>query len=184
MRTDPSTRGGTRVRAVAILIVLQALAIAFYAWVQGDRYPAPRLAAEEAEGTAPSLTYARADGSRGTLADLRGRPVLVHFWATWCVPCREELPQLLSLTHTMAGELAVLAVAVEDDWDAVRRFFADPPPPEVVAETEDDGPSRYGVSTLPDTFLVNATGDLRLRFHGPRDWADERMPAVLRNRLR
>ncbi len=184
MRTEqPPARRRELVRAIVLLLVVQGAAIALYAWVQRDRTPPPRLEAEQMDSIAPALAFARADGSRGTLADLRGRPVLVHFWATWCVPCREELPQLLSLGRAMAGDMAVIAVAVEDDWDAIGRFFSGPPPPQVVAEA-DDGRRRYGVSTLPDTFLVGAAGDLRLRFHGPRDWARAEMRAVLLPELR
>jgi thiol-disulfide isomerase/thioredoxin len=123
---------------------------------------------------APALDLVRADGSRVSIGALRGRPVLVHFWATWCAPCREELPGLIETARRFSGEgLALLAVAVDDDWAAVNRFFAGATPAEVFRPASGDAHRSYDVVGLPDTYLVSRDGRLVLRYGGARDWRTE-----------
>lgn len=159
-----------------LVVGAQACAVGVYLWVEhGRRGGAPRaIRVERLDAPAPPLTLLRADGTPQTLAELRGRLVLLHFWATWCAPCRIELPALLEVGRELCGDgrCAVVAVAVDDDWPAVRQFFAGTIPPEVVAVTRDVAERQYGVATLPDTYLVDAEGHLRLRFLGARDWRD------------
>jgi len=102
-------------------------------------------------------------------------------WATWCAPCRVELPKLLELGRELdrAGRGSVVAVVVDDDWTAVRRFFGGVIPPEVVAVKGHTANNLYDVSTLPDTYLVDADGNVRLRFRGARDWQDPAARAMV-----
>jgi len=162
-----------------LVVGAQACAVGVYLWVEhGRRMDTPRaLRAERLDAPAPPLTLRRPDGTVLTLAAQRGRLVLLHFWATWCAPCRVELPALLELGRELCGaeRCAVVAAAVDDDWPAVRKFFAGAIPPEVVTVPADVAERLYGVSTLPDTYLVDAEGTLRRRFLGGRDWQD---PAI------
>ncbi len=165
-----------------LLLLAQGLAIALYVWVERGRGgEVHHLRVERLDRPAPALTMLRADGAMQSLAELQGRPVLLHFWATWCAPCRVELPKLLALGRelTKDGHGSVLAVAVEDDWPAVRRFLGGTIPPEVVALKADVADRLYDVSTLPDTYLVDAAGHLRLRFRGARDWQDPALRALV-----
>jgi thiol-disulfide isomerase/thioredoxin len=160
---------------VAGLLLLQAGLIVLYRAVDSRRAggePA-RFSAESLDGTspAPELELVRADGSRLATGDLRGRPVLVHFWATWCPPCREELPGLIQAARRFQDQgLVLLAVTVDDDWASVNRFFAGATPAEIVRPTSPDAHHLYGVFTLPDTYLVSREGRLILRYGGARDW--------------
>src|SRR5512139_3280197 len=81
---------------------------------------------------APDLELERPDGSVVRLSQLRGTPVLLHFWATWCPPCREELPALITCVREIsrARSVQLLAVSVDRDWAPVRGFFAGEVPPE------------------------------------------------------
>lgn len=118
----------------------------------------------------PSLTVIRRDGSRGDL-QTGGRRTLVHLWATWCPPCRAELPGLLDLPAR--HDVAVVAVALDPSWDDVARFLGDMGSSRVVLATGEDVERAFGVRTLPVTFLVEPNGRIVRRFDGARDWADE-----------
>jgi hypothetical protein len=65
----------------------------------------------------------------------------------------------------------VVAIAVEDDWKDIATFFGGTIPPEVIVETDGAAHKRFGVSTLPDTYLVDRNGQVIERYHGARDWS-------------
>lgn len=156
------------------LLALWIAFVAVYLWVGRDA-PAPgeSVGAERVEGAAPELVYRRPGGAEERLSSLRGRRVVVHFWATWCPACRDELPGLLALAGS--GEIEILAVSLDADWEPVRRFFGGAVPAAVVLAAPGTEPERFGVTGLPESYLVDASGQLRLRFSGPRDWRSDAM---------
>ncbi len=126
-------------------------------------------------GTAPpALELPSLDHGRQSLAALEGRPVLVHFFATWCAPCRAEMAGLTRLAAQRAeGPLAILAVDVGEVPVRVRRFFADRPVPFPVLLDEDRAALKaWKVPGLPATFLLDASHAVRLYADGPVDWDD------------
>lgn len=170
----------TRPARIAIaIVVLAAFQVAAYlGYLAVERSRAPRAAptpfeAERLRGTeaAPRLDGVRADGSGVAIAWPTDRIRVVHFWATWCKPCRTELPGLLALSRELRPRgIDLIAVAVDDDWTDIRAFFDGEVPPEVVVATDPTVHRRFGVSTLPDSYVVDRTGKLVERFHGARDW--------------
>ncbi|HTE49480.1 MAG TPA: TlpA disulfide reductase family protein [Kofleriaceae bacterium] len=160
--------------AVGALIAVQVGALAIYRAVErGRETPAsPSFGGEVVTGRlAPDLDLVRLDGSHLSVAGLRGRTVLVHFWATWCPPCREELPGLVAAARALQKDgLVLLAVSVDDDWATVRDYFGGDVPPEVVRAATPDAHHLYDVFTLPDTYLVSRDGRLTRRYGGARDW--------------
>jgi len=158
---------------IAVLVAVQAAAILVYklrsaATETRATFPTETLATR----AAPALAFERSDRSTSTLADLKGKVVLVHFWATWCAPCRDELPGLLALAHQLEspGGFELLAVSVDDDWEQIDRFFGGKPPRGAVRPDSDDVHRRFGASTLPDTYLIDARDNLVIRYAGARDW--------------
>lgn len=173
MPTEQAPRSRTRLAWIVIAFVLaQVAAVAVYRLVQRDREQVgtQRFRAERLEAPAAPMAMLRADGSPLTLESLSGRPVLLHFWATWCAPCRVEMPALLALADAMKEDVAIVAVALDDDPSTVRSFFDGHIPPPVVLARAADAEQAYGVSALPDSYLLDATGQPRLRMLGPRNW--------------
>lgn len=175
------TRRGRQVLAgVLVLVGVQAGAVLVY---MGGRRSAdvapskPSLATVPVEPRqAPELALTRSDGSRTSLRELQGKPVLVHFWATWCAPCRVELPGLLA---AMSEPLELLAVSVDDDWDQIRMFFDGRIPRSVMRPEVQEVHRRFGASTLPDSYLVDAAGRIVQRYSGAQDWSTREARAAL-----
>jgi thiol-disulfide isomerase/thioredoxin len=162
---------------IAALAAIQLGAVAIYLAVERARGPgaavegaarwkAERLGAREA---APAFAATRRDGSAAPISWPAPRPRLVHFWGTWCEPCRRELPALLAFARDTPG-IELVAVAVDDPWASIERFFGGAIPPEVVVPIDAATHQRYGASTLPDSYLVDRAGQLVERYHGARDW--------------
>lgn len=157
------------------IALLAAVIFAAVAGVLLYTAPPPDPAAEGA--MAPDFTLpALADDASVSLSSLRGRVVLVNFWATWCPPCEAEMPSMERLHRALAGEpFTLLAVAVDADPAAVRSFrerfgltlpilyAADGSEAEAVAR-------RYGTFQYPESFLIGPDGRIAARFVGPRDW--------------
>lgn len=112
------------------------------------------------------------DGKRHRLADYRGKWVVVNFWATWCEPCRQEMPSLQRLARRMEGKgLAVLTVAVNDRETLVKDFLWEISVDLPVLHDREQGESRaLGVRVLPTTLVFDRSHRLRLRAVGAVEW--------------
>lgn len=162
--------------ALLVLVLVQGLLLAGWWLVERRRGPpGPSEVAwaefEPSSGAAPQLRFSRRDGTSGSLSTGSER-VVVHFWATWCPPCREELPALLRWSERSGVE--VVAVSVDPTWEAVDRFLGTTAPPTVVlADAEAAG--RWGADGLPTTFVVER-GRLTRVARGPVDWSGRGLP--------
>lgn len=133
--------------------------------------PPPPLVFGQAPPALDLPTLAR---ERQTLAALHGRPVLVHFFATWCEPCREEMAGLARLAERRKDQpFALIAVDVGEVEIRVRRFFdANPVPFPVLLDEDRAAMKAWKVVALPSSFVLDASGALRLYAGGPVDWDD------------
>jgi len=118
--------------------------------------------------TAPAFAAADLDGNPLRLADLRGRPVIVNFWASWCGPCVDEFPLLreAAAAHEAEG-LAVVGIVFRDNSEAARRFMArmDAGWPAAMDPGEEIA-EAYGIYGPPETFFIDADGVVVARQFG------------------
>jgi cytochrome oxidase Cu insertion factor (SCO1/SenC/PrrC family) len=120
---------------------------------------------------APDFTLSRLDGTRASMSDFAGRPVVINFWATNCPPCRRELP-LLAATARDHPEATFLLIDVRDDPAAGRRLLASLGVSADALEDEDGSVSvAYGVVSLPTTVFVRPDGVIEGRWVGATDAA-------------
>ena len=114
---------------------------------------------------APAFDLETLDGRRLSLADLRGSPVVLNFWASWCIPCREEAPLLTAADATYRPDgLRILGVVYQDSSESARDFMAR------YGQTypgllDPDGRTAidYGVFGIPETFFIDRAGVVRSR---------------------
>lgn len=174
---------------VAVVAAAQAAAIGIYLAVEHSRSgtagAAFRVEQLTAGTRAPDIMLERADGTRLSVHAIDGHVRLVHFWATWCPPCVDELPGLLATARELADRgLVLVAISMDDDWTAIRAFFGGDVPTEVYRAVESDAHELYDIFSLPDTYLVPRDGRLLLRYGGARDWQDPAARTHLDQQLR
>ena len=160
----------TVLRVAASLLVLMALFAPVVAAQQDAstfslvRFPTP-LPAPEFQAPTPSRAPLR-------LADFRGRYVLLNFWATWCAPCREEMPSMERLYRKLGPKrLTVVAVSQDSEVDQVPAMVAKlgvtfPIALDPTMKISD----QFGVSALPSTFLIDPSGHVIAATMGGREW--------------
>ena len=131
---------------------------------------------------APDFALVDLDGDPVRLADLRGRPVIVNFWASWCAPCVEEFPLLREAAETHAADgLALVGIVYQDRSEAARdfmaRFGAEWP---AVMDPGGAVAARYGIYGPPETFFIDRSGVITARQIGGLSASDlERKLAVI-----
>ena len=154
-----------------LTVQLGVLTVYFFVESQRDR-SAVRLRTEPPRETSGAVTSFEVTSRSGERRDLVGgaRPVLVHFWATWCPPCRDELPVLLELDDDHPFD--VVAVALDKEWGPIETFLDGQIDPRVVRAGSGEVEDKFDVSSLPQTVLMSRDGELLLRANGARDWSD------------
>ncbi|TNC74114.1 TlpA disulfide reductase family protein [Rubellimicrobium roseum] len=143
-----------------------------------------KLAIHEAPQEVPAVAFTGEGGAETTLQDLAGEVVVVNFWATWCAPCREEMPTLAKLQEELGDEGVRVATIATGRNDPVEldRFLT-----EVGAgnlpqwrDPRQDLARAMGVLGLPVTVILNREGQEVARLTGDADWASESALAILR----
>ena len=124
-------------------------------------------------GATPPLELSDLQGGKHRLADYRGHVVLVNFWATWCVPCREEMPSLERLRASLRGRrFTVLAVNLAEPESRIRKFLeAVPVGFPVLLDRDTQAARAWQAKLLPATYIVGPDGAIRYRHVGELDWS-------------
>ena len=120
---------------------------------------------------APQVAGFDAAGKAQPLASLRGQAVVINFWASWCEPCREEMPTLAQLARAHSGKLRVLAVNYKESSAAVVQFVAATGLDLATLRDPDGALARtWGIRVFPSTVLIGADGQVRSVVRGALDW--------------
>lgn len=176
-RSEPVSRSPLRrvfqVAAVAVVSALLGLLIwkvvagnpgaGFAAEVRAGKNPAaPDFALPviwRRDLTWPSKLRPALDDGSLALAELRGYPVVLNFWASWCIPCKEEAPDLAAAARKYSGRVAFVGIDIQDFVGDARRFLREVEAPYVsVRETGSKTHSAYGLTGVPETFYIDSSG--------------------------
>jgi peroxiredoxin len=153
--------------------ILQSLLIILIA-VSGPGHAEQMLATIPPGTPAPDFVLQDTDGRTHRLSDYRGKPVIINFWATWCPPCREEIPSMNRAWHGLQEEgIAMLAVNMGEDEDTIFVFTADYPADFPILMDRDGAViAQWPVKGLPTTYVVAPDGTIAYRAIGSREWDD------------
>ncbi len=132
-------------------------------------------------GATPPLTVEDLDGKSHDLADYRGKVVLVNFWATWCEPCRAEMPSIDRLRSSLKGKpFQVLAVNMAEPLSRIEKFTASMPLGFSVLRDRDGSASKaWKAKLLPASYLIGRDGRIHYVAYGELDWTS----AAVRERV-
>src|SRR5574340_450037 len=137
---------------------------------------------------APALKLQDIDGSLHDLAQFKGKVVLINFWATWCPPCRREMPSMERLLQTLAGEaFTVLAVDVGEDAETIQAFTSQldaAPTFPILLDPRSHAMQAWQVAGLPTTFLVDKRGRIVASAIGGREFDHPELVRAIRELLK
>ena len=157
--------------AAAIVIVALVVAVMIYAGVRSSRGPKDTavignpepLQANDAKGKqAPDFTLQDLDGKPVKLSDFRGKAVLLNFWATFCGPCKVEMPWLVELQKQYGPQgLEIVGVALDDSGkDTIQKYAKDMGVNYTILQGQDSVGDAYGAVGLPATFYIDRNGKI------------------------
>jgi peroxiredoxin len=163
---------------IGIIILLQTKDVSFNP---------PRNSRLKKSPPAPNFTLPDVDGKMVSLADYKGRVVLLNIWATWCPPCVDEMPSMEKLYQELTGEgFEILAVSIDESGAKTVRPFMKKHRLSFPALIDSKGfiTSLYQTTGVPESFIVDKDGIIVEKVIGPRDWAAPGAIRFFRNLIR
>ena len=170
--------------ACALMLMLSFIAVACD---RNDQKSQGKSGEPLEQTTAPDITVTALDGSSLKLSSLKGKVVLLTFWATWCPPCREEIPSMMRLNSTMAGKpFQMLAVSIDEGGKpAVDEFYKSTgfmlP---TYLDQENAAGTIYGITGVPESFIIDKEGIIVKKIIGPVEWDSPDVKAFLEGLLK
>jgi cytochrome c biogenesis protein CcmG/thiol:disulfide interchange protein DsbE len=178
-------------RLIAVVSAVLAVAALGAVLITGVRSSARQanaagdvVRAQARDDTAPGLRGRTLDGTPFDLATLRGRVVLVNVWASWCDPCRQELPALAAAQSRWSADgFRVVGIDMRDNSESAHRLLTDVGATGLTSVADPLGvlAVAWGARGVPESFLVDRTGRIRWWVQGALDeaWLEQRVPALL-----
>ena len=160
-----------------VLVVVVALVCASVYLVSSNssRPPSEWVNSVAVGDPAPDFQLEDTKGNKVSLSELRGKIVLVNFWATWCPPCIEEMPSMERLNEVFAGDdFVMLAINTEESGRNIVPAFLEKTPYSFSILYDDKGvvQKRYGVFKFPESFIIRKDGTVADKIIGPLDWSN------------
>lgn len=157
-------------------------------WQAAVAAEAPQnFAVLDTPAVAPEISFADSTGQPKTLADYSGKMVLLNIWATWCVPCRKEMPTLDRLQAKLGGpDFEVVALSVDRGGPGlVKKFFAETGVTHLALNIDTSAKAMFALGTvgLPTTLLIDREGREVGRLIGPAEWDAPDMVDFIRGRI-
>ncbi len=144
--------------------------------------PAKAAELKPYEGGTPSLVLSSFEGKSVTLAQFKGKLTLVQFWATYCTPCRVEMPSMNRLQAKMGDDLKILAVNMGESKEEVRQFIEEVKPEFTILMDEAGGTlAEWKVFAAPATFVIDPAGRIRYTLFGATEWDSNEMVEKLKS---
>jgi peroxiredoxin len=160
-------------RGVMYLFVLLAgYAVGMTAFAQHNHSAVEAATSEPA----PDLLLNKLSGNKIHLNEYKGKWVFLNFWATWCPPCLQEMPEMeMFYQQFKKKNMVMLAVSVDKDSPStIASFIKDHGYTfDVFLDPDGESLSKFGISTIPATFIINPKGEIVSQANGPRSWMDK-----------
>jgi peroxiredoxin len=157
-------------KIIILEIFLLILTLMFSQNISAQKKSAKQKAtAQKSENAAPEFTLQNQDGKNVKLSDYKGKIVILNFWATWCAPCRAEIPDFMDLYKTYQKKGVVILGVALDDQDKVIKFAKDKKinyP--ILLGTQEVSGLYGGISAIPTTFILNRKLEIVKNYVGQR----------------
>ena len=151
-----------------------------------DEGPQQLIHRAELDQPAPPFSLMDSKGNSWSLADMKGKVIFLNFWATWCPPCRQEMPAMETLNKSMTGRpFQMITILTNDDPTRARNFVDQlggtfP----VLIDPSSETAAHYGITGVPETFIIDRNGILREKYIGPRPWESDSARQMIENYLK
>jgi len=163
--------------AVKVVAVLAIIGVVVYTMM-----PASAAELKAFDGPTPALALNTLQGEAVDLKQYRGKLTLVQFWATYCTPCRIEMPSMNRLQAKLGEDFVILAVDMGEEVDEVQRFV-DEVKPEFTILMDVDGSAlaEWKVFAAPSSFLISKEGKILFTMYGGTEWDSDEMVATMKS---
>jgi len=141
------------------------------------------MAAAPMPAAAADFQWQDAKGATHSLDEYKGRPIMLHFWATWCPPCRAELPEL-DAWKKAHPDIAILPVALDEQPDVAAAYLKSRGISLPANQGDTGAAMQLGVRGLPSTFIIAANGKIEQRYIGAQSWSNQAFSAMMLDKLR
>ncbi|OGW52252.1 MAG: hypothetical protein A2Z50_08315 [Nitrospirae bacterium RBG_19FT_COMBO_42_15] len=164
---DAKKENGKKYGIIVAVVLIILAGIALYEWSNFESYKPVVIG-----GPAPDFELKDLSKKSMKLSDYKGKVVFLNFWATWCKPCKEEMPSMELLYKAMKGkDFEMLAVSIDRDIAKVEPFIKELKLTFPVAlDFMGKADRRYKLTGVPETYIIDQNGVIVEKILGPRDW--------------